>query len=83
MEHGPYIAERTQNAVYIVRCLWWGVAKFSSSAYIAAISDHVDPRIFSATSTYSVSRFFKFIFVPAMDSPRMKASFHCQLKDRK
>jgi hypothetical protein len=21
-EHGPYIAERTQNAVYIVRCLW-------------------------------------------------------------
>jgi hypothetical protein len=21
MEHGPYIAERTQNAVYIVRCL--------------------------------------------------------------
>jgi hypothetical protein len=22
MEHGPYIAERTQNAVYIVRCLW-------------------------------------------------------------
>jgi hypothetical protein len=23
MEHGPYIAERTQNAVYIVRCLWF------------------------------------------------------------
>jgi hypothetical protein len=22
MEHCPYIAERTQNAVYIVRCLW-------------------------------------------------------------
>jgi hypothetical protein len=22
MEHGPYIAERTQKAVYIVRCLW-------------------------------------------------------------
>jgi hypothetical protein len=22
MEHSPYIAERTQNAVYIVRCLW-------------------------------------------------------------
>jgi hypothetical protein len=22
MEHGPYIAEKTQNAVYIVRCLW-------------------------------------------------------------
>jgi hypothetical protein len=22
IEHGPYIAERTQNAVYIVRCLW-------------------------------------------------------------
>jgi hypothetical protein len=22
MEHGPYIAERTQNVVYIVRCLW-------------------------------------------------------------
>jgi hypothetical protein len=22
MEHGSYIAERTQNAVYIVRCLW-------------------------------------------------------------
>jgi hypothetical protein len=22
MEHGPYIAERTQNSVYIVRCLW-------------------------------------------------------------
>jgi hypothetical protein len=22
MEHGPYIAERTQNTVYIVRCLW-------------------------------------------------------------
>jgi hypothetical protein len=21
-EHGPYIAERTQKAVYIVRCLW-------------------------------------------------------------
>jgi hypothetical protein len=22
MEHGPYIAERTQNAAYVVRCLW-------------------------------------------------------------
>jgi hypothetical protein len=22
-EHGPYIAERTQKAVYIVRCLWY------------------------------------------------------------
>jgi hypothetical protein len=22
MEHGQYIAERTQKAVYIVRCLW-------------------------------------------------------------
>jgi hypothetical protein len=22
MEHGPYIAERTQTAVYIVRCVW-------------------------------------------------------------
>jgi hypothetical protein len=22
MEHSPYTAERTQNAVYIVRCLW-------------------------------------------------------------
>jgi hypothetical protein len=21
-EHGPYIAERTQKAVYILRCLW-------------------------------------------------------------
>jgi hypothetical protein len=21
-EHGPYIAERTQKAVYIVMCLW-------------------------------------------------------------
>jgi hypothetical protein len=21
-EHGPYVAERTQKAVYIVRCLW-------------------------------------------------------------
>jgi hypothetical protein len=21
-EHGPYIAERTQRAVYIVKCLW-------------------------------------------------------------
>jgi hypothetical protein len=25
-EHGPYIAERTQKAVYIVRCLWCGLA---------------------------------------------------------
>jgi hypothetical protein len=25
MEHGPYIAERTQKAVYIVRCLWVSV----------------------------------------------------------
>jgi hypothetical protein len=23
-EHGPYIAERTQKAVYIVRCQWAG-----------------------------------------------------------
>jgi hypothetical protein len=22
-EHGPYIAERSQKAVYIVRCLWY------------------------------------------------------------
>jgi hypothetical protein len=28
MEHGPYIAERTQNAGYIVRCLWFCPVSF-------------------------------------------------------
>jgi hypothetical protein len=31
MEHGPHIAERTQKAVYIVRCLWVAVMSFSDS----------------------------------------------------
>jgi hypothetical protein len=32
-EHGPYIAERTQKAVYIVRCLWatWTVSSCQSA----------------------------------------------------
>jgi hypothetical protein len=29
-EHGPYIAERTQKAVYIVRCLWLNLISFCS-----------------------------------------------------
>jgi hypothetical protein len=33
-EHGPYIAERTQKAVYIVRCLWLALLKNKYYKYI-------------------------------------------------
>jgi hypothetical protein len=33
-EHGPYIAERTQKAVYIVRCLWVGVLQNFSLVWV-------------------------------------------------
>jgi hypothetical protein len=32
-EHGPYIAERTKKAVYIVRCLWLKLHMFKNCTY--------------------------------------------------
>jgi hypothetical protein len=40
-EHGPYIAERTQNAVYIVRYLWAGCMGFCLFIYcVPELSSH-------------------------------------------
>jgi hypothetical protein len=75
MEHGPYIAERTQKAVYIVRCLWYQLtraAPTSSSVlfYWRALAyrvDHEAGRVSTDTGIANIppsSVLFYFSFIP-------------------
>jgi hypothetical protein len=41
-EHGPYIAERTQKAVYIVRCLWVGLSTQINQSNLLTVNEELD-----------------------------------------